>query len=363
MKGVNITRKANGFTLVECVVIIGIIAILVGLLLPAIQAAREAARRMRCSNNLKQLGLAIHVYTEANRALPVGRMLIYDPRYAGARPPCTSKTVDKSMFVLLLSQMEQATVYNAINHALTIFGYENITAARVVVNGYACPDDVTAGVVRDGYWIGSSPSYWSAGSGMDAMAYSSYMGSFGSFAVNATPAGRKNCTAPAELATQANGVFTDVSPIFYEGVSDGLATTMFVTERATVTLDAFQRGEGEATRVFNQYGWYISSDLGATLMTAMYPPNMFKVGGTPDPRGFAYGASSMHPGGINVLFGDGSVRFVKETISSWAFDYTIGYPLGSTRTAGGWISPVPRSGVWQALATRSGGEAISQDNY
>jgi len=243
-----------GFTLIEVLVVISVISLLMALLLPAVQSAREAARRAQCGNNLKQIGIALHGYDDAFGSLPTGRTKTYDPRYSGANPPCTSRMVDKSFLVMLLPQLEQASLYNSINQSLTIF----------------------------------------------------------------------------------------------------------VAEKATAK---FRKLDGVDPLLFSRYGWYFSGNMGDTLFTTFYPPNMdMKVAALAGPRQ-TFAASSLHPGGVNLLLGDGSVRFVKDTIDTWPFDQLTGQPVGATLNANGWWDGLPPFGVWQKLSTRAGGEAIDSSAY
>jgi len=341
----------RAFTLIEVLVVISIVSLLVALLLPAVQAAREAARRTQCANNLKQVGVALHSYHDLFGSLPFGRIVTYDPRFAGTNPPCTSPFIDKGLFVMILPQMDQAPLYNAINQSLTILGRENRTVQAVSVGSYACPSDPDSGPPRDGD-VNQMVEYGLATAGEQlSMSFTSYSGCFGSYDVDAVPRQDTGCKVPSGLLVQSNGCFGDASPIRIASVVDGLSNTIFVAEKAT-TL--FRRLDN--VTIFERYGWYFTGNWGDTLFTTFYPPNMINrvalVAGSSHTRA----AASLHPGGFNTLLGDGSVRFIKDTVQTWPFDPVTGNPVGAARAAGGWWENVPPSGIWQALGTRSGGE-------
>ena len=353
-------RSREGFTLVEVLVVLAIIGILAGLLLPAVQAAREAARRAQCSNNLKQVGLALLSYEGSNNSLPPGRMMTYDPRYAGSSPPCTSLLVEKSLFLHILAQMDQGPLYDAINHNLAIFGFENRTVRLASVASLACPTDPAAGRVRDG----DTRLLYSFGLAVPGEPYpvffGSYAGMYGSYFLNATPRIANGCRVPSAVLAQVDGSFHDVSPIRLAAITDGLSQTVFVAERA---LSPLREMEDDRGPTFGRYGWLISGNWGDSLVSAFYPPNLYrKVAPKGDVHQY-FGASSLHPGGLNALMGDGSVRFVTETVSSWPFDPATGRPRGIREEASGAWSNAPAGGIWQAMATRSGGEAIASDSY
>src|SRR5947209_405838 len=128
----SMTRRA--FTLIELLVVIAIISVLIALFLPAVQSAREAARRAQCANNLKQLGLAIHNYLDANSVMPPAAF----PRDA---IPWYGYPYDFSVFIRILPQLEQPALYNATNLDLTVWNGENITVISTALSGLTCPSD------------------------------------------------------------------------------------------------------------------------------------------------------------------------------------------------------------------------------
>ena len=345
----------DGFTLIEVLVVISIISLLMALLIPAVQAAREAARRLHCANNLKQIGIALHAYHDAFESFPVGRFKTYDPRFAGGNPPCTTTLIDKSFLVMLLPFEEQTSLYNAVNQTLTIFGGENRTIQTIPVSTYLCPSDPEARVRSGDASRMITPGFLRPGDSF-MVAFTSYVGCFGSFDVFALPSPDNGCRVPAELAAQANGCLGDASPIRMASVSDGLGNTIFASEKANARLPS-------SVEVFGRYGWYFAGNLGDTLFTTFYPPNMVRNVSRVAGAKLAFAASSLHPGGVNALMGDGSVRFIKETIQSWPPNPTTGTPTGAIRTAGNWWVQLPAAGVWQALGTRSSGETIGPGEY
>ncbi len=353
-------RLRCGFSLIEVLVVISVVSLLMALLLPAVQAARVAARRAQCGNNLRQIGLALHAYEGAFGSLPTGRTKTYDPRFSGPNPPCTSRMVDKSFLVMLLPQLEQASLYNSINQSLTVFGRENRTIFPISVGVFACPSDPESGNARDGD-ITRIIDLGLASSGEQVrVSFTSYSGCFGSFDVTALPTPDNGCFVPVSLAAQSNGCLGDAAPIRLASVGDGLSQTILVAEKATTK---FRKLDDVDPLFFSRYGWYFSGNMGDTLFTTFYPPNMdMKVSALAGPRQ-TYAASSLHPGGLNVLLGDGSVHFIKDSIETWPFDPLLGQPVGATRNVNGWWDGLPPFGVWQKLSTRSSGELIDPSAY
>jgi prepilin-type N-terminal cleavage/methylation domain-containing protein len=256
-----------GFTLIELLVAVSIILLLIGILLPAVQAAREAARRAQCSSNLRQFGVALQSYHDAFGSLPPGRIKSYDPRYAGPNPPCTSSIVDKSLEVFALEFVEQAMVYNAINQSLAIIGCENTTVHAIAIPVFACPSDPMSGWPRS-LNPGALAQYGVVDPAL--MVFTSYAGMIGSLPVVAQPLPQNGCVVPVLLIAQTNGVFNDVSPIRLASVTDGLSNTIFMAEKATTILQEFNALDASYAA---QHGWYITGNLGDTLITSLSPPN------------------------------------------------------------------------------------------
>jgi len=342
----------RGFTLIELIVVIGVIAMLVALLLPAVQSAREAARRAQCTNNLKQIGLAIHVYHDAQGAYPIGQMKTYDPRLAGPNPPCTAPAMsDKSFLVEILTEMGEAPLYNSFNHNLSIFGHENRTSCAVSVGAYACPSDSGAGRARPIDVTAFVPFRLVDPVEIVLASYTSYVGCYGTLPLTALPFPSTGCRVDPRIVAQVDGTFNDVPPITQAMITDGLSHTLFVSERAISII------EEQNSSLYGRYGAYYDGAIGHTLFTTTLPPNPQRGG----PVVSVASASSRHPGGVNGLMGDGSVRFIKDSIDSWPGDRSgFGSPRGAVRQNGGYWTNVPPKGIWQALSTRNGGEIIGE---
>ncbi|OJW17764.1 MAG: hypothetical protein BGO49_26545 [Planctomycetales bacterium 71-10] len=337
-------RRA-GFTLIELVVVIGTIAFLIALLLPAVQSAREAARRAQCANNLKQIGLALHGYHDGHGCLPAGRVIAHDPRYVVPGAPCAGST-DRSHLVSILPHIEQSPLYNAINHGLSILSVENGTIHAAAVSAFACPSDPDSGGERRGRFSESTPFPVS----ISRVSSTSYAGIMGSGYSQAIPDPRLLCRPdPSEIA-KANGCLNDLAPLAFATVTDGLSHTLIMAEKSTTIL----RGLVNSTNspVADTSGWWFLGDFGHTLIVSAVPPNAYRLVTSVHTSASATSSSSMHPGGIQALSADGSVRFIKDSIDSARWD-----PASGLAILGG------PPGVWQKLATRNGGEIINDDDY
>jgi len=341
--------RRGAFTLVELLVVIAIIGLLIALLLPAVQAAREAARRMQCQNNLKQLGLAAHNHESAMGRLP--------PGFRGDKIGSAPWYYDLwGTLALLTPYLEQTSVYNSIDLTLTMYqltspwGITAPTAAKTFVPIFLCPTDRMQSVCSDTYAITGE------------LAPTNYAFCMGS----GTTTGR---TGWLGSPYDADGAFYARSTTRLTDIKDGTSNTIGISERllgeggerttlgsrAEIKPQTMYVNPGAETNDANcdgtlrinfsqrrMYTW-VAGEPRCTMYNHYYPPNdpvhpdcVANFSGTdPDLRSTGHGLStarSRHPGGVNVGMCDGSGRFVSDTI---------------TMT------------VWRALATRSGGDVIS----
>jgi prepilin-type processing-associated H-X9-DG protein len=341
--------------LIEILVALGLIAILIGLALPAVQSARESARRLQCSQNLKQVGIALHNYEVCSSTLPFGSILCYDSRYCAQ--DCYLRWIDKSFFVCVLPYLEQSSIYNAINQNASIFSGENSTIHSTMMSVLICPSDATASIPQP--FLSNAiyaPFFGTPASRSHRMALTSYAGCFGSYPVVGYPFPGEDCNLSGHVIQELDGTFNTLGPMPLANISDGLSQTMFVSEHSVTSIYAASE---VALPLSVDLAWYVSGNTVSTLFRTYYPPNIQRKVNLTGAANFPYAASSNHPGGLNSLMGDGSVRFVKDTISTWPYDVSTGTPLGAKRMPGGWYDVPSKPGVWQALGTRNGGEANS----
>jgi prepilin-type N-terminal cleavage/methylation domain-containing protein/prepilin-type processing-associated H-X9-DG protein len=302
-------RRRLAFTLIELLVVIAIIAVLIGLLLPAVQKVREAAQRTQCLNNLKQIGLALHNYHDANGSFPSGhKVTTTDPTNDGVA------LFYANWAVLILPFIEQQNLYQQFDPTVTIFNAKNKLVRETYVSTYTCPADITANQIL------TPESAPGSGGGGVAFMTGSYRGMGGVSATGFDQWAGYPSEVLVNFRTRAGlrGMFhTDwpggpIGPEKMSSIPDGTSNTLFVGERTTRTHNT--RGTFWANS-FNLYSLSGAYNQSASLL------NDYDACGNvaSDIAQCKYGWGSFHTGLINFVFGDGSVRPIKTSIDMQVF--------------------------------------------
>ena len=315
--------KRRGFTLIELLVVIAIIAILIALLVPAVQKVREAAARMHCQNNLHQLGIAMHNYEGVRKAFPPGR---------NAYPKVVSAPAR------LLAYVEQTALQNIVNYDGTMADPQNVTASQTKVSLFICPSDPANGQIPGSTdWGINYVACNGTGANFDALG---------------------NPTSYLKIP-DGNGIFAQ-SPVRPAHITDGLSNTAAFCESTLGNGQPVGAGSppGDSKRYVlevaggndptpadcdgmkgtwaaNRGGQWINGHFGNTLYNHFYTPNResWDCGNGSHNKGLV-SARSYHTGGVNLLLADGALRFVSNSVS---------------------ITP------WRAYSTIQGGEVANLD--
>lgn len=346
------SRMARGFTLIELLVVIAIISVLIALLLPAVQSAREAARRAQCVNNLKQIGLALHNYEESMGTFPPGYVSSINLTVVN---PCKSDQEMQNGVDLgtgwawgsmILPFLEQQPLYSSINFNLSVAYAANDTCSLTALAVYLCPSDSGPSTIPvfDDPPDPANPGSYSGTHIVDTLSRGNYVGMWGLGEIcaqsGATDAMNNNGVG-LPLGQHA-GIFYRNSATTVAAITDGLSNTIIVGERShnlsyvTWVARSINGWLGKTSLVEGGTDQFNPSP--EECWTQIMGPCGLEDGVRTinNPEAHVEDYWSMHPGGANMLFADGSVHFLKSS-----------------------INPI----TWRALATRALGEIISADAY
>jgi prepilin-type N-terminal cleavage/methylation domain-containing protein/prepilin-type processing-associated H-X9-DG protein len=349
------SSRRGGFTLIELLVVIAIIAVLIALLLPAVQAARESARRVQCVNNLKQIALASHNYLTVNGVLPAQSI------------PNVSTTWTTPWAISILPQVELASLYDTFNFSFGMSDASNTTGAYATVAFYLCPSEDLQrpgkqwGPINYAANVGGPASIWAySGTIVPARNRLFYNnGNMASFGLQCIPDGS---TSTAMYSEQLLGVLdgSGTGPKYVAGDPRSIRS-MFLTS-VSITPDQGASGVAEAVSFIQACQTLPPSTVsqGSRNKGTQWsmggprtiPNNAYTHTGPPNGHECTYSnssdttlwcgefcnnpPSSHHPGGVNMAFVDGSVKFIKDSINQQ---------------------------TWWAIGTRNGGEVVSADAY
>jgi len=364
----------RGFTLIELLVVIAIIAVLIGLLLPAVQSAREAARRIQCVNNMKQIGLALHNYHDGNNTFPMGGtpqlgLLTY--------PKGPYEWENYSSFAMMLPFLEQMPLYNSLNLMIcpdTGYGYAQVparTAYNTKLNAFLCPSDPYSGtqnLCNYAACFGTTtymPYYQLHSTTTQTQGETSGLFTiWKSYGLQNATDGTSNTIAFGEALTGQGGAGYSSNGSQYRGnfvfiqtggapLSGDVYDISAVPNALSLVVSdiqscaaAFKASLPNSIADYRGYKW-IMGIPGATMFNTVQTPNESIFNGCRfQDQGCGVGcntdsswtvpATSAHPGGVNVTMADGHVQFIKNTISRQ---------------------------TWWALSTKAGGEVVSADAF